>query len=63
LVNDPFLPLEFELVLAFLKKKSAPGLDQIDFQIICAIPTTIRAILQDIYNDIFFTNDLVTSKP
>jgi len=39
--------------MAFFKKKSALGLDQIYYSIIQAILTVIHAILLDIYNDIF----------
>jgi len=52
-IDNPFSMRELELAIHSSKKKSSPGLDRIDYNIIRSIPSDLLTILLSIYNDLY----------
>jgi len=52
-IDNPFSMRELELAIHSTKKKSSPGLDRIDYNIIRSIPTDLQSTLLGIYNDLY----------
>lgn len=59
--QDPFLdsPFDFDELIQVLNKvkKSAPGCDKINYEIILALPDFMKRVLLDIYNDVIQTSE------
>ncbi|XP_018404625.1 PREDICTED: RNA-directed DNA polymerase from mobile element jockey-like [Cyphomyrmex costatus] len=53
LLNEPFTLKDLDRALSSVRKKSSPGLDQIDYEIILSLSSDLLKHLLEIYNDIF----------
>ncbi|OXU18619.1 hypothetical protein TSAR_001807 [Trichomalopsis sarcophagae] len=52
-LNHPFDFVEFNVALESKNKKSSPGLDGIDFDIVDRLPLKFKLLLLDIYNEMY----------
>jgi len=52
-MDDPFSLAELDASINSSKRKSSPGLDRIDYAIIRVLPPDLRAILLEIFNDLY----------
>jgi len=52
-MDAPFFPQEMDASITACRMNSSPGLDQFDCRIIAALPSDIRSILLDIYNELY----------
>lgn len=56
-LSRPFQCTEFNAALDSKKKKSSPGMDGIDREILKTLPIEYKLILLDIFNEMYATNN------